>query len=79
MHDVIPSKTGQVFGDDHIDLAGFDVLDHSLKVRTVEAGPAETIINIGIENGQPVLLNKFIQQGLLVGNTLGGAFTFILL
>ena len=78
-HDIIPPQARQVFGDDHVDLLGLDVFEHPPKGRAVEAGAAEAIVDVGIENGQPMLLHKRFQQGLLVGNALGRAFAFILL
>ncbi len=68
-HDVIPPQTGQVLGDDHVDLFGLDVFDHPPEGRPIEAGAAEPIVDIGVENGQPMLPGKLIQQRLLVGNT----------
>ena len=54
---------------DHVDLFGLDVFDHPPEGRPIEAGAAEPIVDIGVENGQPMLPGKLIQQRLLVGNT----------
>ena len=78
-HDVVTAQSGQVLGDDHIDLFGFNVRNHPLERRTVKCGTAVTVINIGVVDGQPMLFHKFIQKGILVGNALGRAFAFILL
>ncbi len=78
-HDVVTTQTGQILGDDHIDLFGFNVRNHPPECRTVKCGAAVAVINIGVVDGQPMLFHKFIQKGILVGNALGRAFAFILL
>ena len=50
-HDIVTTQSGQVFGDDHIDLLGFNVTDHALEVWAVKTGAAPTVINIGIVDG----------------------------
>ena len=47
-HDVVAAQTGQVFGDDHVDLLGLNVRNHPLECRTVKICAAETVINIDI-------------------------------
>ena len=59
-HNVIAAQAGQVLGDDHVDLLGFDIADHPLKVRSVKIGPAPAVINIGVVDGKPVLLDKLV-------------------
>ena len=78
-HDVVAAQSGQVFGDDHIDLFGFDVADHPLKVRAVKVGTAVPVIHIGVIDLQAVLSHELIQQGLLIGYALRWSFALILL
>ena len=40
--------------------------DHALEIWTVEAGPAPTVIDVGIVDAEAVLLDKLVEQGLLV-------------
>ena len=72
-------RMGQILGDDHIDLFGFNICNHPLERWAVKCRTAVTVINIGVVDGEPMLFYKFIQQGILVGNALGRAFAFILL
>lgn len=78
-HNVIASQTGKVFRDYHVDLFRLDVLNHPLKRRTLEGGSTPAIIDIGIVNGQALLADKTVQQGLLVGNALRRPLALILL
>ena len=50
-HDIVSAKTGQVFGDNHVDLLSFDICNHSLEIRAVKAGAAESVIDINIVYG----------------------------
>ena len=77
--DVVAAQSAQILGDDHVDLPGLNVGDHALEIRTVEICTAPTVVDIGVENGQAVLLDKFIEQGLLVVDAFGRTFIFILL
>ena len=77
-HDVVAAQTGQVLGDDHIDLFGFNVRKHPPECRAVKGGSAVAVIDIGVVYGEPMLFYKFIQQRVLVGNALGRTFAFIL-
>ena len=61
-HDVVTAQTGQVFGDDHVDLFCFNICDHPLECRTVKSCSAVTVVNIGVIDRQPMLLHKFIQE-----------------
>ena len=65
-HDIISAQTGQVFSDDHVDLLGFDVTDHTLEIRSVKIGAAPTVIDISVINRQSMFLHKIIQEGFLV-------------
>ena len=78
-HDVITSKTAEVFGNHHIDLFGLNIGDHPLKARPVKVCSAPPIVNIGISHLQSVLMNEFLQQGFLVLYALGRSFVLILL
>ena len=49
-HDVVTSQTAQVLGNDHVDLLGLNIADHSLKIRTVKVGSAPAIVNVGVIN-----------------------------
>lgn len=49
-HDVVTPQTGEVFGDNHIDLLGLNIADHSLKIRAVKVCTAPAIVNVGVIN-----------------------------
>ena len=49
-HDVVTSQTAQVLGNDHVDLFGLNIADHSLKIRAVKVGAAPAIVNVGVIN-----------------------------
>ena len=76
-HDVVTSQTGQVLGDDHIDLFVLNVADHALKAWPVKIGAAPAVIDVSVIDGQVMLRHKFVQQRFLVGDTLGWSFIFI--
>ena len=59
-HDVVTPQTAQVLGNDHVDLPGLNIADHSLKIRAVKVGTAPAIVNVGVINLQTVFLHKFI-------------------
>lgn len=59
-HDVVSAQTGQVFGDNHVDLLGLNIADHSLKIRTVKVGSAPAIVNVGVIELQTMFLHEFI-------------------
>ena len=77
--DVVAAQAGQILGDDHVYLFGLDVGNHTLEIRTVEVRSAPAVVDVGVENGQTVLLDKFIEQGLLVVDAFGWPFVLILL
>ena len=78
-HNVVTAQTAQVLGNDHVDLPGFNVADHPLKIRAIKICAAVTIINIDIINRQAIVLYKFVQQRFLVGHAFGWSFVLILL
>ena len=43
---VVASQAGKVFGDDQIDLFGFDVPDHPLEIRAVKIRAAPAVVYI---------------------------------
>ena len=47
---VVTAQPGEILGDDHVDLPGLNISDHSLKIRAVEVCPAPSIIHIGIKD-----------------------------
>ena len=49
-HDVVTAQSAQVLGNDHVDLLGLDIADHSLKIRAVKVGTAPAIVNVGVIN-----------------------------
>ena len=59
-HDVVTSQTAQVLGNDHVDLLGLNIADHSLKGRTVKVGSAPAIVNVGVIELQTMFLHEFI-------------------
>ena len=77
--DVVPSQSGEVLGDDHVDLLRLNISDHPLEGRTVETGAAPAVVYIGVVDAQPVLLHKRPQQGFLVLDALGRSLALILL
>ena len=77
--DVVAAQAGQILGDDHVYLFGLDIGNHTLEIWTVEVCSAPAIVDVGVENGQTVLLDKFIEQRLLVVDTLGRTLALILL
>ena len=77
--DVVAAQSAQILGDDHVDLPGLNVGDHALEIRPVEVCAAPAVVDVGVENGQTVLLDKFIEQGLLVVDAFGWPFVLILL
>ena len=78
-HDVVTAQTGEIFGNDHIDLLCLNIGNHPLKIRTVKVGAAPAVVHIGIVDAQPVLLHKLPQQGLLVLDALRWSLALILL
>ena len=50
-HNIVTPQTGKVFGNDHVDLLGFNVSNHALEVRAVKTSTAPTVIDIGIIDG----------------------------
>ena len=78
-HDIVAPQTGQVFGNDHVDLLGFDITNHPLEVRSVKASTAPAVIDIGVIDGQTVLFYKIIQEGFLIGYAFRWPFAFVLL
>ena len=76
---VVPAQSGEILGDDHIDLFGLDVRNHPLEGRPVEVSAAPAVVNIGIVDAQPVLLYKLPQQGFLVLDALRWPLALILL
>ena len=77
--DVVPAQSGEVLGDDHVDLLGLDVGNHPLEGRPVKTGAAPAVVYIGVIDAQPVLLDKLTQQGFLVLDALGWFLALILL
>ena len=65
-HNVVAPQPGEIFGDDHVDLLGFDVADHPLKIRAVKVSSRPTIIDVSVVDRQPMLLHKIIQEGFLI-------------
>ena len=59
-HDVVTSQTAQVLGNDHVDLLGFNIADHSLEIWAVKVGTAPAIVNVGIIELQTMFLHEFI-------------------
>src|SRR5699024_8978245 len=77
--DVVPAQSGEILGDDHVDLLGLDVRNHPLEGRAVKTGAAPAVVYIGVIDDQPVLLYKLPQQGFLILDALGGSLALILL
>ena len=77
--DVVAAQAGQILGDDHVYLFGLDIGNHTLEIRTVEVRSAPAVVDVGVENAEAVLLDKLVEQRLLVVDTLGRAFVLILL
>ena len=77
--DVVAAQAAQILCNDHIDFPGLNVGDHALEIRAVEVGPAPAVVDVGIVDAEAVLLDKLIEQRLLVVDALGWAFALILL
>jgi len=60
-HNVVAAQSGEVFGDDHIDLLGLNVRHHALEGRTVEACSAPAIVDVGVVDLQTVFACELIQ------------------
>ena len=42
---VVPAQSGEILGDDHIDLFGLDVRNHPLEGRPVEVSAAPAVVS----------------------------------
>ena len=57
-HDVIAAKTTEIFGDDQVDQAGFDVINQTKKIRPIIGKTRKAIVDIVVNDGQLVFLTK---------------------
>ena len=47
---MLAAKTGKVFRDNAVDLSCLHIVHHALEVRTLEIGPAPSVIDIFIDH-----------------------------
>ena len=71
----ITTQPGQVFGDDYIDLAGFQMLQHGAEAGALEVAAGIAIIGKFLHQNDAVFFAVFPHNGTLVGNT--GRFTVL--
>ena len=64
----VTAQPGQIFGDDHVDLAGFQMLQHSAEARALEVAAGITVIGKLLYQNDAVLFAVFPHNGTLVGN-----------
>ena len=57
-HDVIAAKAAEIFGDDQVDQAGFDVINQTKKIRPIIGKTGKAIVDIVVNDGQLVFLTK---------------------
>ena len=65
----ITAQTRQVFGDDHIDLAGFQMLQHGAEAGALEVAAGIAVIGKLLHQNNTVFFAVFPHNGTLVGNT----------
>ena len=71
----ITAQPGQVFGNDHVDLAGFQMLQHGAEAGALEVASGIAIIGKFLHQNDAVFFAVFPHNGTLVGNT--GRFTVL--
>ena len=67
-HHVFTAKTTQILGDNAVDFAGFHILHHLLKSRTLKVGAAPSIIHILGKNLQAMFDGILSKNGTLCFN-----------
>ena len=65
----ITAQSGQVFGNDHVDLAGFQMLQHGAEAGALEVASGIAIIGKFLHQNDAMLFAVFPHNGTLVGNT----------
>ena len=65
----VTAQPGQVFGDDHVDLTGFQMLQHGAETGALEVAAGIAIIGKFFHQNDTVFFAVFPHNGTLVGNT----------
>ena len=52
---MLTAKTGKVFCDNAVDLSGLHIVHHALEVRTLEIGPAPSVVDILVHHMEIVV------------------------
>ena len=63
---IVTTKARQILDDHTLDLSGFHIRDHPLKVRTLKVRAGETVIHIELVVGVAVVLAVALQHLFLV-------------
>ena len=67
---MVAAQPGQILGDDHINFARFDVVQHTVKIWTVEIKAAPSVVHIHLHHQKIMLFGVLGQHGLLRPDTL---------
>ena len=71
----VTAQAGQVLGDDHVGLAGFEVLQHSLEAGPLKVAAGKSVVHELLHQDDAILFAVLPDDGALVGNT--GRFTVL--
>ena len=65
----VTAQAGQVLGDDHVGLAGFEVLQHSLEAGPLKVAAGKSVVHELLHQDDAILFAVLPDDGALVGNT----------
>ena len=65
-HQIVASKSGEVFGNNRADLAVLHVPDQALEVGTIEVSSRPTVVNVYLDVSETVAFGVFREHGFLI-------------